>query len=202
MISRGFASRGTCQEKIYISQGWVWVKVRRKLKDRAEVWVQARKHELKVKRRVHVLTGGRHEVKNLKTGLRVQGICDSHRKGKEKAKLNRKMAPICQGCRADFCMIREVMALGNQERNIDPLMSLLFFKLWPTEHKCIANQFNPVILVQLCSFTWCVLDSNARPTLESVWPGAQAGAKAPTSEAYWPGRGTPLMAFWHQVQLQ
>lgn len=80
--------------------------------------------------------------------------------------------------------------------------SLLFFKLWPTEHKCIANQFNPVILVQLCSFTWCVSDSSARPTLDSVWPGAQARAKAPTSEAYWPGRGKPLMAFWHQVQRQ
>lgn len=90
MISRGFASWGTCQEKIYISQGWVWVKVRRKLQDRAEVWVQAKKRELKVKRRVHVLTGGRHGVKNLRTGLRVQGICDIHRERKEKDKLKRK----------------------------------------------------------------------------------------------------------------
>lgn len=130
------------------------------------------------------------------------GICDRHRERKEKAKVNRKMAPICQGSRADFCMIRDAMALRIRGRNIDPLMSLLFFKLWPTEHKCIANQFNPVILLQLWSFTWCVLDSSARPTLESVWPAAQAGAKASTSEAYWPGRETPLVAFWHQVQTQ
>jgi len=141
-------------------------------------------------------------------GLRIWGLGSGCRgfgifteKGK-KGQLNRKMAPICQGSQADFCMIREVMVLGNQRRNIDPLMSLLFFKLWPTEHKCIANQFNPVIVVQPCSLTWCVVDSSARPTLQSVWPAAQARAKAPTSKACWPGRGTPLMAFWHQVQTQ
>lgn len=136
-------------------------------------------------------------------GSGCRGICDIHREREEKDKLKRKkMAPICQGSRADFCMLKELMVLRNQGRNIDPLISLLFFKLWPTEHKCIANQFNPVILVQPCSFTWCATDSSARPTLETVWPGAQARAKAPTSEAYWPGRGTPLMAFWHQVQRQ
>lgn len=141
-------------------------------------------------------------------GLRIWGLgsgCGgfviSTEKGKKRLNWReKKMAPICQG--ADFCMLKEVMALRSRRRNIDPLISLLFFKLWPTEHKCITNQFNPVILIQLCSFTWCVADTSASPTLESVWPGAQAGAKAPTSEAYWPGRGTPLMAFWHQVQRQ
>lgn len=78
----------------------------------------------------------------------------------------------------------------------------LVFKLWPAEHKCIANQFNPVIVLQPCSFTWCVVDSSARPTPDPAWPATQAGAKAPTSEAHWPGRGTPLKAFWHQVQTQ
>lgn len=51
----------------------------------------AKKCELKVKRRVHVLTGGRHGVKILSTGLREKGVCDIHRERKEKAKVNRKM---------------------------------------------------------------------------------------------------------------
>lgn len=77
-----------------------------------------------MKRQVCVLTGGRRGVKILRTGLRVQGIYVFHRERKEKAKLNRKMAPICQGSQADFCLIREVMALGHRERNIDPLTLL------------------------------------------------------------------------------
>lgn len=47
MISRGFASWGTCQEKIYISQGWVWLRTRRKLQDRAEVWERSKKARIK-----------------------------------------------------------------------------------------------------------------------------------------------------------
>lgn len=133
-----------------------------------------------MKRGVHVLTGGRRGVKNLRTGLRLQGICDIHRERKERAKLNRKkMAPICQGSWADFCMLKELMALRSRGRNIDPLISPLFFKLWPAEHKCITNQFNPVILIQLCRSTWCAADTSASPTLESAWPGAQGRAKSP-----------------------
>lgn len=112
-------------------------------------------------------------------GSGCRGFVIFTEKGKKRLNWKEEMAPICQGSPADFCMMREVMAWRNQGRNIDPLMSLLFFKLWPTEHKCIANQFNPVILVQLCSFTWSVLDSSARPTLESVWPAAQARGKSP-----------------------
>jgi len=143
------------------------------------------------------------------TGLRIWalgsgcgGFVISTENGKKRLNWIEKMAPICQGSWADFCMLKEVVALWSQWRNIDPLISPLFFKLWPTEHKCITNQFNPVILIQLCRSTWCVADTSASPTLESVWPEAQARAKAPTSEAHWPGGGTRLMAFWHQVQRQ
>ena len=146
--------------------------------------------------------GGDVGLRIWRPGSGCRGFVISTEKGKKRIKSKEKMAPICQGSQADFCVWKEAMALRNQRRNIDPLISLLFFRLWPTQHKCIANQFNPVIVVQLCSFTWCAADSSARPTLETVWPGAQARAKAPTSEACWPGRGTPLMAFWHQVQRQ
>lgn len=117
----------------------------------------SQKARIKSEKKSSCIDRGRHGVKNLRTGLRLRGICDIHRERKERNWIE-KMAPICQGSLVDFCMIKEVMALRSQGRNIDPLISLLFFKLWPTEHKCITNQFNPVILIQLCSFTWCVAD--------------------------------------------
>lgn len=150
----------------------------------------------------------RQGVKKLRTGLKVQGedLCHPQREGEKR---NEWIEGGGWGWHlsvrdpsADFWAANEATALKRQGENIDPLISLLFSTLWPSQHKCITNQFNPVLLMQLCSFTWCATDTSAKPTSGSAWPGARARAKASTPEAGWTGRPTPLMAFWHQVQWQ
>lgn len=141
MISRGFASWGTCQEKIYISQGWEWVQVtarqRRSMSTSQKVRITSEKESLYIDR-------GRHRVKKLKTRLRVLGgICDILKGRKEKAKLNgKKNGSYLSGIWSWLFMLKELVALKNKGKIIDLLMSLLFLKMWPTEHKCITNQFN------------------------------------------------------------
>lgn len=116
----------------------------------------SQKVRIKSEKKSSRIDRGRHGVKNLRTGLRVWGICDIHRERKERAKLKRKNGIYLSG---DLKLtFQEVMVLKNRERNINPLMSLLFFKLWPTEHKCIANQFNPVTTLRfhmMCGWQQC-----------------------------------------------
>lgn len=204
MISRGFASWGTRREKIYISQGWVWVKVRRKLQGEAaagEQRIKKRKEEF-----MYWRAAERQGVKKVRTGLKVQGedLWYPQREGEKRNEwIEGKNGTYLSGIpAADLWVAKEATALKRRGENTDPLISLLFSTLWPSERKCITNQFNPVLLMQLCSFTWCAADTSAKPTSDSAWPGARARAKASTPEAGWTGRGTPLMAFWHQVQRQ
>lgn len=111
-----------------------------------------------MKRRVHVLTGGDMGLRIWGLGSGCGGFVISTEKGKKGLNWIEKMASICQGSQVDFCILKELMVLRNRERNINPLMSLLFFKLWPAEHKCIANQFNPVTTLRfhmMCGWQQC-----------------------------------------------
>lgn len=111
-----------------------------------------------MKRRVHVLTGGDMGLRIWGLGSGCGGFAISTEKGKKGLNWIEKMASMRQGSQVDFCILKELMVLRNRERNIDPLMSLLFFKLWPTEHKCIANQFNPVTTLRfhmMCGWQQC-----------------------------------------------
>lgn len=70
---------------------------------------------------------GRHGVKKLKTRLRVLGgFVISSKKGKKRQD---SIGKKWQDLELTFFMLKELVALRNQGKIIDPLMSLLFFKM-------------------------------------------------------------------------